>query len=272
MKIEQPSEKLADVQLWLQKSLIEPSINLDSTSIEHYLSATDNLTAAQHLAIYQRSYYSRLLECMREQFKALLYTLGDELFDDFARMYLSEFPSTSPNLADLGERFPAFLESNRPDKDSPETWVNFMIAMAQFEVDLYRIFDEEGSENDKFADVFTDDKNLKLQKCFALHQYPFEVNKYYQAVAEDKNPELTPPRKTFIAFVRNNYQVYVVPLTEAQFTLLGWLNEGKPVAEAIENLAKQNNFIPERVHERWLEWKDIWIKKGFFVNVENNSD
>jgi hypothetical protein len=270
MKLEQPSEKLADVQLWMQNSLIEPSINFDLSFIDFYVSPTANLTASQHLAIYQRSYYNRLSECMREQFKALLYTLGDELFNDFARMYLSEFPSTSPNLADLGERFPAFLESNRPDKDSPETWVNFMIAMAQFEVDLYRIFDQIGSENDKFADVFTDDKNLKLQKCFALHQYPFAVNLYYQAVAEGEKPALTQPKKTFIAFVRNNYQVYVVPLTEAQFVFLGWLKEGKPVAEAIEHLAKQNNFIPERVHERWLEWKVIWIKKGFFLDAENN--
>ncbi len=265
MKIEKPSEKLADVQFWLQNSLIEPNINLDSTFAEYYISPTENLTAAQHLAIYQRSYYNRLLECMREQFKALLYTLGNELFDDFARIYLAEFPSKSPNLADLGKNFPAFLELQRPDKDSPEIWVNFMIAMAQFEVDLYRIFDEKGSENDKFADEFTTDKNLKLQKCFALHQYPFDVNIYYQAVAQAEKPELTLPRKTFIAFVRNNYQVYVVPLTEAQFDLLCLLKDGKSVSEAIENLTKQNNFIPERVNERWREWKQIWIKKRFFL-------
>jgi hypothetical protein len=267
MKIE-PSEKLADVQLWLQNSLIEPSINLDSSFVDFYVSPTENLTAQQHLAIYQRSYYNRLLECMREQFKALLFTLGDELFNDFARLYLAEFPSQSPNLADLGKNFPPFLESQRPDKNSHETWVNFMIAMAQFEVDLYRIFDDVGSENEMFADESTADKNVKLQKCFALHQYPFEVNKYYQAVAEGEKPELTPPKKTFIAFIRNNYQVYVVPLTKVQFVFLGWLNVGKPVETAIQDLAKHYNFIPEKVAEKWLEWKVVWIKKGFFLDAE----
>jgi hypothetical protein len=268
MRLQMPSENLSDVQNWLQNSLIEPSINLDSSVIDFYLSATKNLTATQHLAIYQRSYYSRLLECMREQFKALHYTLGDELFTDFSKMYLAKFPSQSPSLNNLGEKFPAFLESQRPDKDSPETWVDFMIAMAQFEVDLYKIFDQSGSENEKFADEFTKDENLKLQKCFTLHQYPFEVNRFYKAVAEGEKPELTPEHKTFIAFVRNNYQVYVVPLTEIQFVLLNWLNKGKTVAETLGILTKKYNFVPEKVSQRWLEWKLIWVKKRFFLAVE----
>jgi hypothetical protein len=266
MKTGKKLEQLKDIQFWMQNSLINPNINDGSADVELYISATENLSAIRHLAIYQRAYYNRLTECMREQFKALLHTLGNELFDDFSRMYLTENPSASPSLASLGERFPAFLQANRPDRLSPETWVDFMIAMAQFEVDLYRIFDQAGSENDKFADEFTVAENLELQKCFALHQYSFEVNRYYQGVAEGSNPELTPEKKTYIAFVRNNYQVYVISLTEVQFVFLGLLENGKSIAEAIEDLIKQYNLVPEKVAERWLDWKQIWITKGFFLD------
>lgn len=262
--METPSEALLDIQRWMQSSLIDPKPQ-DVEVIDYYVSPSKTLTAQQRLAIYQRSYYSRLIECMRGQFKALHHTLGDALFDDFSRLYLKEKPSSSPSLANLGDDFPKFLNRTRPDKDNPELWIDFMIAMAQFECDLYRIFDQEGSEGEILADYNTLDLDLKLQKCFSIHTYPFDVNAYYQKVAQEKNPEISRTDKIYIAFVRTNYQVYIINLTKIQYQFLNALQKGETVSEILHRFSKESGLSIETVTREWLNWRKAWINKGLFL-------
>lgn len=264
--METPSEALLDIQKWMQSSLIDPKPQ-DVESIDYYVSPSKTLTAQQRLAIYQRSYYSRLIECMRGQFKALHHTLGDALFDDFSRLYLKEKPSSSPNLANLGDDFPNFLNRTRPDKDNPELWIDFMIAMAQFECDLYRIFDQEGSEGETLADKNTLNENLKLQKCFSLHNYPFDVNTYYQQVAEEKSPEIKRTDKIYIAFVRTNYQVYIINLTEIQYRFLDALHKGETIVDILKRFSIESGLSLETVNKEWKAWKKAWINKGLFLKI-----
>jgi hypothetical protein len=262
--METPSEELLDIQKWMQSSLIDPKLeNIDL--VDHYVSPSKTLTAHQRLAIYQRSYYSRLIECMREQFKALRHTLGDDLFDDFSRLYLKAKPSSSPSLADLGKDFPNFLNKTRPDKDNPELWIDFMIAMAQFECDLYRIFDQEGSEGKTLADKNTLNENLKLQKCFSIHTYPFDVNTYYQQVAQKNNPEISRTNKIYIAFVRTNYQVYIINLTAIQYQFLESLQKGEAVLDILQRFSTESGLPINTINKEWLQWKNTWVEKGLFL-------
>lgn len=262
--MEKPSEALLDIQKWMQSSLIDPKAE-DIAAVEHYVSPSKTLTAKERLAIYQRSYYSRLIECMRSQFKALHYTLGDDLFDDFSRLYLKEKPSSSPNLSNLGDDFPEYLNRTRPDKDNPELWIDFMIAMGQFECDLYRIFDQEGSEGETFANENTLDEHLKLQKCFSIHTYPFDVNTYYQEIAKENKPGISRTDKIYIAFLRTDYQVYIINLTAIQYEFLKLLGEGKTILGILKNFATTLNLSLETATEEWLKWKKTWVEKGFFL-------
>lgn len=258
---------LYDVQTWMQAALMQPKVAEISAAVTHYIAPAKELSPLQSLAIYQRSYYSRLIECMHGQFKALVYTLGENLFEDFCKMYLKELPSNSPSLGNLGERFPTFLEENRPDKENKEVWIDFMIAMAKFEVDLYRIFDIKGSEGNVFADVKTDDERLKLQKCVDFQEYPFDVNSYYQKVSEEGNPEITEARKTYIAFLRYDYQVYVIPLGEIQFELFKNIQKENNIQTALLSTAKMFKINFQTLLSDWKIWRKNWIQKGFFLKI-----
>ena len=57
------------LQAWLQNALIFPEQSAGEEA-EKILAPSPRLTGVQRLAIYQRSYYLRLLSCMREQFPA----------------------------------------------------------------------------------------------------------------------------------------------------------------------------------------------------------
>lgn len=97
---------LAQVQQFMQAALVRqdgaPVDAPHAQQVQAHIAPGARLSAAQHLAIYQRGYYARLLQCMQGQFKALGHALGPQLFADFAREYLRQTPSRSPTLALLG--------------------------------------------------------------------------------------------------------------------------------------------------------------------------
>ena len=101
----------------MQEALIFPR-KVSRSEAERRLAASERLTGVEGLAIYQRSYYLRILKCMREQFPALCHALGEEVFIDFARQYLQACPSDSYTLYELGKRFPDYLEKTRPDRET----------------------------------------------------------------------------------------------------------------------------------------------------------
>ena len=256
-----PEGGLNTIQKWMQAALVNPEMAYKQGMTDHYIAPAPQLSPSQSLAIYQRSYYRRLLECMQSQFKALYHTLGKELFEDFAMIYLRQYPSENPSLIDLGRRFPDFLEETRPDKDMREDWIDFMIAMARFEVDLYRIFDQEGSEEERMASTNTRDENLKVQAALDLQIYPFQVHKYYHDLQEGQNAKLTPRELTYIVFVRKNYQVRFVSVSEEQYDFIHALLKLKYVNEVINTSANWNTGI----RKQWSIWRKAWINFGFFI-------
>lgn len=257
--------ELAELQENMLQSLIRPDEFPALDFADQQISAGKNLSPRECLAIYQRSYYNRLLECMRSQFKALAHCLGKDLFDDFARMYLKEQPSQHPSLAHLGDGFSAFLNEIRPDKEHPEKWIDFMIDVTRFESELYRIFDQPGSEGKRMANLETRDEHLEVQDCFFLGTYAFDVNRYYQQVSAGNDPEIPSEAPTFVVFIRKNYQVYIISITEMQFSLLQLIASSSTISLALEQFITKHQLIPSKVQERWSEWRADWIQKGFFI-------
>src|SRR5215213_1488697 len=108
---------LSQIQNWMQSVLVEPD---SQASLEDFINESSRLNAARHLNIYRQSYIARLRECMKNQFSALAFALGEDLFQMFADQYLDAHPSRSYTLNNLGKNFPDFLEETRPDAAEKE--------------------------------------------------------------------------------------------------------------------------------------------------------
>lgn len=258
-------QTLENLQQWMQQALISGTTNPELAST-HVLPSGE-LSAQQRLAIYQRGYYARLIACMEGQFKALKTALGEELFRDFAREYLQQFPSGSPTLAELGTHFVAFMEDNRPDKDLPEkeSWIDFMVELARFEWDLYTVFDRKGSENDPQVTLTTPDDLLKPQQCLFLRSYDFPVNQYFAGIADEADPDIPDAQTVYIAFVRTNYVTRVFSLLEAQYFFLNQMLHGNSAGEAIHATQQTFESSTENTKLAWQEWRKRWIEAGFFI-------
>lgn len=242
-------------------------------SSDFTINPNSRLSGTECLAIYQRSYYARLLNCMREQFPALCHCLGNSIFDEFATAYLTRCAPTRYTLYELGRQFPGFLYDTRPnqelDDSAQEVWVNFMLDLAYFEFQVFTLFDAEGDEASLFAAADTPDDALLLQKCLTLNTFRFDVAVYYHGVRNKQNPPLPPLQQTKIALVRKNFLTHTLYLTDLQYAFLLAIKSGKTVADALAEVADRSSLPLEQVSSSWLHpegTRQRWIKNGLFLD------
>lgn len=265
-----PTDKqftLSQIQNWMQSALLRHDSQTETENPENFVHESSRLSAARHLNIYRRSYVARLRECMKNQFSALAYALGEELFQMFADQYLDANPSASYTLNKLGEEFPEFLQETRPDADAveKEEWIDFIVELARFEYDLSVIFDESAEEEFSLAVESAPDEKLKLVPVFRLFRHPHPVCRYYLDFVNKKSPELPFEEETFCVAVRNNnYRLSLLEIKPAQYYFLERLVQGDSIAEAKEYFVNGYNFDAQKLDDAWKHWRLNFIAAGFF--------
>src|SRR4051794_38898567 len=119
---------LEQIQRWMQSVIMNldgvsagivseeasQQIRVEPAAVEQVVTRSRALTGLERLEIYNRAYYSRLLECLREEFPVLMHALGEEAFEQFALAYLQQYPSRSYTLNLLGANFPRYFAESRP--------------------------------------------------------------------------------------------------------------------------------------------------------------
>lgn len=266
---EPPPTALAGVQRWMLDALVHPD-RVERGAPDRHLIAGPRLDAASCLAIYQRSYVLRLAQCLAEQFPALCHALGEEVFDSFAREYLRAHPSDSYTLYELGRRFPGWLSATRPDRDQPdeerEDWIDFMVDLARYERELFRLFDAPGHEGKPWPSVDATDEQLVLQPCFALGEYRYPVAWYYHEVRARRQPPFPPRRTAYVAIARRDYLTSTFPISTVHFRFLRALERDGTVAAALAAVAGEVQRPVQEVARSWTrEVRRGWIEAGFFV-------
>ena len=266
---------LSKLQQEFLSALQDPNAH-QLSSLSHQIVGNSRLSEADSFSIYQRSYYLRLMHCMREQFPALCYALGEEIFDNFSKIYLSQYAPSSYTLYELGRKFPDFLYETRPNPEcseaEQETWVKFMLDLASFEHRAFSLFDAFGNEAREFAHLGTPDDNLVVQKCFRLAGYRFNVAEYYHAVRRNLNPSLPPPEHTKLALVRKDFITLTHYLSEPQYSFLSALQSGLRVKEAIDEVAKNYDLSIRLVRQSWNSaggMRERWIQNRFFLDRDS---
>lgn len=269
---------LSNFQQWMQQLMLDPfqQTNVDprsllptefnTSSLEDVIHHTDKLTAQEHLGIYQRSYIARLRNCMTQQFSALEYALGEDIFCAFADDYLASKPSYNYNLALLGKHFPEYLQANRPDKEeaNKEDWIDFVIELAKFEYDIGVIFEEKAEENYELAEINTPEEKLKLVPICELFKFRFPVRKFYSEFKNEKKPSLPFENKSYCVVLRHKFKLAVYDIHKDQYGFLSSLKSGQDISIAKLNFVKNQNASAHEFDTVWANWKTRWIESNFF--------
>ena len=158
------------------------------------IAPSSRLSAAQRLALYQRSYHARLLEAIRAPYPGLRHMLGSELFDDFALEYIHARPSRSYTLRTLAARLPDYLAATRPDAGADaESWVDLMIDLARLEVVVAEVYDGHGAEDMRIPDAPPGRRGCRVAR---MHRRARAVSAAGPLLVRRRAvPERDPPRR-----------------------------------------------------------------------------
>ncbi len=242
------------------------------------------LNPTQALAIYQRAFTARLLDCLRADFPILRQHLGDQLFHQFATEYLKAFPPNSYSLFDLGEHFADYLQQTCPDLSSLDE-ADQMIYLLPIEIataERMRVSALRAKGTEGLTLLEPDYHHLPQLKRISLTSP--EVCSVMTAQASllhllnqnsiEQNSEGC--RRIYLAISRCNYRVTTDPIEQWQYDFLRVLNEAHPssifLEDLIARLANRFRYEVEIIYARLALWLPVAISRAYIVVESNNGE
>lgn len=234
-------------------------------------------TPARRLGIYARGYSLRLLECLRADFPALRYVMGDELFDFFAQTYIWNHPSTSTTLFDLGAGFADFLQKTQSSKvaDPEKVDPNLLLPLDLAKLERGRVETSRarGLEGKPMAAnpnplAFLSDPDLKIETppCLRLVPLSFPLIEFMEAIDRlQENPKIPEPRHNLVAISRVRYRVIMWEVEPWQYSFLKAAKEcSSPYDCAVKCSSEADKSLDEVLGQLVL-WFPLALSSGFLA-------
>jgi hypothetical protein len=256
-----------------------------------YIKPNDRLTSFERLEIYNRQYWFRVLGSLAEDFPGLRAVLGGRRFEAMCKAYLTECPSRSFTLRNLGAQMETWLHQN-------PRWIRDRCVLA---LDMVRLewadieaFDGQAKPalcSEDLLEVDAAKLQLGIQPYVQLLELHYPVD---DLLLEVKHGDDTPdrasnavqerrkhskvravaklePAQIFLAVHRLDYSVYFRRIEPEEFALLNALRSGKTVERAIE-LAFRKSSVPAVDRAAFVQHSfQTWATLGWFCRPEANA-
>lgn len=251
---------------------------------EAIIRPNDRLTSFERLEIYNRQYWFRLYTSFEEDFPGLEAVLGRARFDALMRRYLTDCPSQSFTLRNLGSRLDTWLEQH-PDAIEPH--VTLARDMARLEWAHVEAFDSEELPRLSAEALAAIGENsiLHLQPYLRLLSLSYPVDDLLLQVRSENGSSASStnnassarkrrhvrrvaalaPNPMHLAVHRLENSAWYKPLSPEEFLLLSALLAGKALGEALDD-AFAASSIPEDQHASFLQDSFAnWAMLGWFT-------
>jgi hypothetical protein len=239
------------------------------------------LSSAERLEIYNRSYWSRVLDALGEDFPGVRAVVGAKRFEHIRRRYLDDCPSESFTMRNLGKRFAAWMERNRS-----LVGANYKIAldMARLEWAEIESFDASECERLSLAEMaaLTPTSTLRLQPHLRSMDAGYEVDSLLLEVRDSIKrrggvPRAIPQKRIaraqcnacpiFLAIHRHELVVHYKRLDAEMFRLLQTLGQGATISDAIEFAYADSALTPEQCRQHVQDSFALFATLGWFCNT-----
>lgn len=288
---------LAELQKRVGAAIMAPLERHDEISTnwrgeaDELVKPNDRLTPLERLEIYSRSYWFRVIDCLYDDFPGLAAALGPRAFDRLVRAYLTDRPSQSFTLRNLGQGLQAWLRAH------PEYARNhFDLALDMIRLEWAHIEAFDGEERKPLGpeDLLEPGPDLRvgLQPHLSLLElgYPvddlrIEANQWIEEregasnapsndrVERDRHNAARRYRRLKrrpirLAVYRADNVVFYRRLDAGEFDLLAALGAGKPVGEALEGLIESGAIADEDGGDLAVSvqnWFAEWARMGWLT-------
>lgn len=244
----------------------------------------NRLTSFERLEIYNRQYWFRLYSALEEDFPGLKAVIGSAKFERVMRDYLTDCPSTSFTLRNLGSRLVEWLSSH-PDHIAPRGVLG--LDMVQLEWAHIEAFDSAAEDPLDPDDGFPldDDSRLSLQPHLRVLELHYPVDDLLIALHSEEGSSdsssnnasaarktkhvrrvaMLQPEDIYLAIHRQQNSVYYKRLGREDFLLLRALLSGQTISQAIE-AAFTGSGLSEQEQGTFLqEAFASWAAMGWFT-------
>jgi hypothetical protein len=247
-----------------------------------FIKPNDRLTSFERLEIYNRQYWFRLLDCFYDDYPGLRAVLGDRRFAKLAEAYLTQNPSASFSLRNLGRSLIEFLTAE-PSWIAPQGML--ALDMARLEWAQIVAFDNEAKpplKMDELLEVDPARTRLQLQPHLTLLELSHPVDEFLIQIkrAERLRDEASnamearpahlrrqlkrrlKPARVFLAVHRHNDTVFYKRLEPGAFRVLSAFRAKAAIAEACQQLGAEEGGSPD-AGAKVKAWFESWASLGW---------
>lgn len=292
----QPSQ-LLDIQRRMAAAVMHPLTRSETmprrrrdgasnrAEAEAIIRPNDRLTSFDRLEIYNRQYWFRLYGSFEEDFPGLQAIVGRAKFDAITRAYLTDCPSESFSLRNLGSRLESWLRQH-PEFIHPHAAL--ALDMVRLEWAHIEAFDSEEKPRLSPENLGIDENStLALQPYLRLLalSYPVEDlllqvrNANGSTASSTNNASATrkrhhvrrvaalKPQPIWLAVHRLENTVWYKPLSEEEFRLLSALLSGESLGQALDAAFAASALSDEQRMTFLQEAFATWAMLGWFTQA-----
>jgi hypothetical protein len=260
----------------------------------------DRLTSFERLEIYNRQYWFRVLDAFSDDFPGLRAVLGDRRFDRLAKHYLTDCPSRSFTMRDLGSRLVSWLGKHPSHAAGRHQLAIDMVSLEWAEIETFDSAAEPPVTAAILVGADPSKLRLRLQPYIHLLDLHYPVDNLLLAVRRDPPPEVASnameerqkrkkvsavarlkPTPVYLAVHRIDNTVYFRRLEREEFTILKSLQRGRTLEQSIVHAfrvprkrrhtptgGRPSLGHPPRIEHRASQvaaWFQNWSSLGWFV-------
>ncbi|MGB6746187.1 MAG: DNA-binding domain-containing protein [Terracidiphilus sp.] len=254
-----------------------------------FVAPNTRLNAFERLEIYNRQYWFRVLGALADDFPAVRSVVGSVRFESLSIAYLTDHPSRSFSLRNLGSRLVEWLRAHPEFTARRHT---LAIDVARIEWAFVESFDSADRTPLTLPQIAALEAGspLALQPhlqlmalsypadnlVLSLHKREKRLTSEAGVQHEDavESPTRLPNlrrRATWLAAHRVDLSVYYRRLEHEEFLALAAIREGRPLAEALEAAFSQS-YLPEQ-NRAWRvkTWFNNWAQFGWLCAPEPST-
>ena len=268
-----------------------PSGGRMSAYAARFIKPNDRLTSFERLEIYNRQYWFRLLSSMIEDFPGLQAILGSQRFESMCKVYLTECPSRSFTIRNLGAHLETWLCQNPSWARDRRVLALDMVRLEWAEIEAFDGLAKPALRGKDFSEIDVPNLQLSIQPYVQLVEVHYPVDDLLLEVKHgDDTPDLASnavserekrskvravakleAAQIFLAVHRLDFSVYFRRIKPEEFALLSALRSGKTVERAIE-FAFRKSSVPEAERGAFVQHSfQTWATLGWFWWVDEDG-
>ena len=281
---------LATIQRQMARAVMTPltrSERMERRSLapaNRIIKPNDRLTSFERLEIYNRQYWFRVLDGLSDDFPGLRAILGDRRFEAVAKAYLTDCPSRSFTMRDLGSRLEAWLRKHPQYAGRRLQLALDMVRLEWAEIEAFDSATLPPLTAESLTGRDPAKLHLRLQPYIRLLDLRYPVDDLLLAIKHDAETNVASnamnerqrrkrssavtrlkPKAVCLAIHRLDNTVYFRRLDMGEFAILDALRRGRTLERAIVAGFRSSAIPPADRAEQAAAWFRNWSSLGWFV-------